>query len=100
MGDFWGWGEPPAQRVFQGITRLMNSGGEGKAIYAEAFRRIPALIDGTDPEVPHIEESLALLRQGVDWVEQGNITRTEIGSRLAHYVVPLAVAGDDDARAS
>lgn len=24
MGDFWGWGEPPAQRVFQGITLLME----------------------------------------------------------------------------
>jgi hypothetical protein len=24
MGDFWGWGEPPAQRVFQGVTHLMQ----------------------------------------------------------------------------
>ena len=24
MGDFWGWGEPPAQRLFQGITLLME----------------------------------------------------------------------------
>jgi Family of unknown function (DUF6687) len=51
MGDFWDWGETPAQRVFQGITRLMNS-GDGRAVYAAAFRRIPALIDGTDLCVP------------------------------------------------
>lgn len=40
MGDFWGWGEPPAQRVFQGVTLLMGQGGTGRAIYEEAFRRI------------------------------------------------------------
>jgi len=35
----------------------MNS-GEGKAVYDVAFRRIPALIDGTDPDVCQIDESL------------------------------------------
>ena len=99
MGDFWGWGDAPAQRVFQGVTRLMNS-GEGKAVYAEAFRRIPALIDGTDPEIPQIDASLSPLRRGVELVEQGRIVRSLLGNRLAHYIVPLAVAGDDDDRAS
>ena len=47
-----------------------------------------------------MEDSLAPLRRGVEFVEQGQITRTLIGDRLAHYFVPLAVAGDDDARAS
>ena len=100
MGDFWGWGELPAQRLFQGLTRLMNSGEEGKEIYAEAFRRIPGLIDGTDPECSQIEESLAPLQAGNELVERGRITRSLVGHRLAHYVVPLAVVGDDDARAS
>lgn len=99
MGDFWGWGEAPAQRLFQGVTRLMES-GEGQAVYAEVFRRIPALIDGTDPEVPQIKESLAPLRRGVELVEQGRIVRSLLEDRLAHYIVPLAVAGDDDDRAS
>ncbi|HVX63894.1 MAG TPA: DUF6687 family protein [Pirellulales bacterium] len=99
MGDFWGWGEPPAQRVFQGLTRLMRSGGEGRAIYAEAFRRIPALIDGTDPETTVIEASLAPLRRGAELVEQGRIARSFLGDRLAHYIVPRDIAGDD-ARAS
>jgi hypothetical protein len=100
MGDFWGWGQLPAQRVFQGVTRLMNSGGEGRAVYDEAFRRIPALIDGSDPTVAEIDDSLMPLRRGVELVEQGRITRSLIGDRLAHYLVPLAVAGDDDVRAS
>jgi hypothetical protein len=100
MGDFWGWGEPAAQRLFQGITRLMGRGGEPQAIYAEAFRRIPALIDGTDLEVPQIEDSLAPLRQGVELVEQGRITRRPMGARFVQYIVPLTIAGDDDTRAA
>jgi len=100
MGDFWGWGDPPAQRVFQGVTLVMERGGTGQSIYAEAFRRIPALIDGTDPEVRQIEDSLAPLQRGVELVEQGKIVRSLVGSRLAQYIVPLAVAGDDDERAS
>jgi hypothetical protein len=100
LGDFWGWGELPAQRVFQGLTRLMNSGFEAKEIYAEAFRRIPALIDGTDPEVPEIEESLVPLRRGVELIEQGRVTRSLIESRLVYYLVPLDVAGDNDELAS
>jgi hypothetical protein len=99
MGDFWGWGEAPAQRVFQGITRLMNAGTEGKAVYAEAFRRVPGLIEGTDTEVVEIEESLTPLRRGVGLVERNEIRRTLLSNRLAHFVVPQAVAGDDDAKA-
>lgn len=100
MGDFWGWGEPPAQRVFQCVTRLMQQGGDPQAIYAEAFLRIPGLIDGSDPEVPQIEDSLAPLREGVELIKSGKIVRREIDPRLTQYVIPLAIAGDDDARSS
>ncbi|MCO6455522.1 MAG: hypothetical protein J5I93_09515 [Pirellulaceae bacterium] len=100
MGDFWGWGEPPAQRVFQGVTHLMQRGGDPQAVYAEAFRRIPGLIDGSDSNVAQMEHSLAALREGVELVQQGRIVRREIDARLTQYVIPLPVAGDDDARAS
>jgi hypothetical protein len=100
MGDFWGWGEPVSQRLFQGITLLMERGGQPQAVYTEAFGRIPALIDGSDPEIPHIEESLAPLGQGVAFVEQGKITRRQRNACFVQYAVPLAVAGDDDARAA
>lgn len=100
MGDFWGWGEPPAQRVFQGLTHLMQTGAEPKAVYEEAFRRIPGLIDGSDPDVAVIEESLRPLRQQVELVEQGKITRTQHNERFTQYDVPVSIAGDDDERAS
>lgn len=100
MGDFWGWGEQAAQRLFQGITWLMNSGNSGREVYAEAFRRIPGLIDGSDPQSTEIDDSLVPLRDGVALVEQGQIERREIDARFVHYIVPLSVAGADDARAS
>ena len=100
IGDFWGWGEPPAQRIFQGITRLMNASGDGRNVYEEAFRRIPALIDGTDADALEIDQSLLPLRRSVELIEREQIKRRLIGERLAHYVVPLDVAGDDDNRAA
>jgi hypothetical protein len=103
MGDFWSWGEPAAQRLFQGLTRLMNRRvGEGRSIqstYEEAFRRIPALVDGSDSESTEIDESLEPLRQGVRLVAEGAIRRTECGARFAQYVIPAAVAGDAIERA-
>jgi hypothetical protein len=100
MGDFWGWGEPPAQRVFQALTFAMRRGGRPRDVYAQAFRRIPALIEGNDAELPEIDRSLIPLRRGVELVEQGHIARRELARRFAHYVVPNSVAGGDDERAA
>jgi hypothetical protein len=100
IGDFWGWGEPPAQRLFQGVTHLMQKGGEPQSIYQEAFRRISGLIEGSDPQVAEIEKSLTPLRDGIELVEQGRIARRQLDAHFVHYIVPLAVAADDDTRAS
>src|SRR5690606_36756235 len=90
MCDFWAWGEPRAQRVFQGITHLMQQGGDPQTIYAEAFRRIPGLIDGSDSQVAEIDDSMAPLRGGVELIRQYRIVRREIDARLAQYLIPLA----------
>lgn len=100
MGDFWGWGELPSQRLFQGLTRIMGSESEGRAVYDEAFQRIPHFIDGTDRDIDEIDRSLNPLRRGVELVETRRIRRSEIDPRLSHYVIPLNVAGDDDGLAS
>jgi hypothetical protein len=94
MGDFWGWGAPPAQRLFQGLTVLMD--GSPAEVYEEAFRRIPGLIDGSDAQVEEIDLSLAPFNLGVKLVERGRIVRREIDARLTQYIVPLDVAGEDD----
>lgn len=99
MGDFWGWGEAPAQRVFQGLTKLMRSGKPSREIYAEAFRRIPGLIDGDDPQTSEIDASLAPLRYALESEESGRIVRHPLSARFTQYVLPLAIAGNDDERA-
>jgi hypothetical protein len=96
MGDFWGWGEPAAQRLFQGLTYLMEENRSPRETYHEAFRRIPGLIEGSDEESSHIEDSLAPLRRQVELVELGRISRVLRTDRLAQYIVPLDSAGDDE----
>jgi hypothetical protein len=103
MGDFWGWGEDAAQRLFQGLTLMMDAGRERgddvRKIYEDAFARIPGLIEGSDPRTEAIEQSLAPLNRGMKRVEQRKIRRSLIGERLAHYIIPLDVAGDDECAA-
>lgn len=103
MGDFWSWGPPAAQRVFQGVTRLMDAlreqGVDYRTIYEQAFTRIPGLTDGSDSETAAIEVSLERLRLQAMLVEQRLIARVQHGERFAAYVVPLPFAGEDDARA-
>jgi hypothetical protein len=103
MGDFWGWGSPPAQRLFQGLTRMMNersaAGIPTHSIYDEAFRRIPSLLDGTDPECADIEASLAPLQQNVQWVESGTVRRLPIAERFSQYVIPSSIVAGDWERA-
>jgi hypothetical protein len=104
MGDFWGWGELPAQRVFQGVTRLMNraqsASRDTQTVYAEALDAIPALIGGTHPELAEVDQSLEPLRRGCDWVDRGIITRRETTARLTQYIVPQSIADDDMSRAT
>lgn len=109
MGDFRGWGEPAAQRVFQGVTWLMNEakekGGDQQAVYEAAFAAIPRLVDGFHSEagselIARIERSLEPLRQACAWVESGAIRRRPLGDRLTQYVVPREVARDDVLRAT
>ena len=64
IGDFWGWGEQSAQRLFQGITRLMRKDIDPRQVYEEAFQRIPGLIDGTDPETADINALVPWSRTG------------------------------------
>jgi hypothetical protein len=102
MGDFWGWGDSAAQRVFQGITRVMDrlSDGDRRAVYLESFRRIPAFIDGTDAEAADLDASLEPLRRGIELVTRQEIRRSQIAERLALYELPRVIAGDDDTRAA
>jgi hypothetical protein len=97
MGDFWGWGDATAQRLFQGLTWLMNartaSGASVQSIYEEALPAVRELIEGTFPESRAIDESLAPLRRAVELVEQGTIRRVPHNAHFTQYVIPAEVVG-------
>ena len=95
IGDFWGWGEKSAQRLFQGITRRMRKDVDPRQVYEEAFQHIPGPIDGTDPETADIDASLVPLSRGVELVESGLIVRREVSSRFTQYIVPASLANND-----
>jgi hypothetical protein len=103
MGDFWAWGEPPAQAVFQSLTLLIRRLGaeqlDAHAIYQRAFDHVTALLDGRADAA--VEPGLAALNESVGLIAGGDVARAVVGERLARYAIPrkLAGAGDDLARA-
>jgi hypothetical protein len=101
MGDFWAWGEPPAQALFQTLTLLIRTLKAEKvdegALYARCFDHVFAFLSGesrfpVDPSLGHLSDSSAL-------VERGDVAREVLGERFAQYVIPRRLWGEDLARA-
>lgn len=100
MGDFWGWGEPPAQALFQSLTllfrRLQAERVDATAIYERCFDHVAACLSGgslpADPGLAALHASAAL-------VERGEIVRAVVGERFAHYMIPRRHVDLDPARA-
>ncbi len=96
MGDFWGWGEQPAQVLFQGLTLLMDNlqahQVDVQEIYERCFDRARELIGNSNEDDPGIREGLAALRRSLDLVESGVIVRRGLHRRFTHFHVPCSVA--------
>jgi hypothetical protein len=101
MGDFWAWGEPPAQALFQTLTLLIRTQRAEKvdegALYERSLDHVFAFLSGdsrfpVDPGLAHLSASSAL-------VERGDVAREVLGERFARYVIPRRLWGDDLARA-
>jgi hypothetical protein len=94
MGDFWGWGEPEAQHLFQALACLTATLRE-RAVdplesYTLCFERVHAALDGA--RFDECGAGLAALRDSVGCVETGEIGRTVLGDRAVHYAVPRSIA--------
>jgi Family of unknown function (DUF6687) len=101
MGDFWAWGEPPAQALFQTLTLLIGSlkaeKVDGVTLYERCFDHVFAFLSGesrfpADPGLGHLGDSVAL-------VERGDIARTVLGEHFARYVIPRRLSDEHLARA-
>jgi hypothetical protein len=102
IGDFWAWGERPAQVLFQGLTLLTAAApahDEVPATYERCFARIPDLLQGTDPLLPEIESGIAALHRSLDLIETGRVRRHEYHDRFTAYELPADVCGGDLERA-
>jgi len=96
MGDFMGWGELPAQRLYQGLgavkSRLAGEGLAPQGIYERSFETVEALLEGGGEADEAVRAGLAALRESVRLVEAGEIERRLPHERLAVYVIPARLA--------
>jgi hypothetical protein len=101
MGDFWAWGEPPAQALFQTLTllirKLQSEKTDANALYQRCFDHVFAFLSGesllpTEPGLCALSDSVAL-------VEHGDIARRVHDEHFAHYMIPRRLSGGDLPRA-
>ena len=103
MGDFWAWGERPAQALFQSLTvlirKLQSEKADANALYLQCFDRVFSVLAGESAF--HTEPGLTALSDSVQLVERGDVARKVLGERFAHYVIPRRLAaGAASARAA
>ncbi|MBA4495658.1 DUF6687 family protein [Paenactinomyces guangxiensis] len=91
MGDFWAWGSEPAQRLFQGLTLLMNDlrsqDTDIQTIYEKCFQKAMELIEG-NTEDERILKGIRALQDSLHKVESGEIERKVYHNRFVHYHIP------------
>lgn len=101
MGDFWGWGDPPAQTLFQTLSllirRLQWEKADATALYRRCFDHVFSVLSGEWSF--HEDPGVTLLRESVALVERGDVARKVVGDRFAHYVMPRRLVGGDLPRA-
>ena len=93
MGDFWAWGEPRAQALFQTLTvlirKLQAEQCDANALYQQCFDHVAAFLSRESEEA-----GLEPLRESVVLVERGDVARTVVGERFARYVIPRRLVAD------
>lgn len=98
MGDFWGYGERPAQILFQGLTMFMDQlradQEDIRTIYERCFEKVFQLIERPE-EAIETTAGLAALQASLARVESGEIERTPVSERLVHYHLPHALVLQD-----
>jgi hypothetical protein len=101
MGDFWAWGDAPAQALFDGLTTWLGTQSEAIERATEVAERglaqIHALLNGEAGEPD--SAGLSALRRSVALIDTGEILRRQVASRLTHYVIPARLAEHDLAHA-
>lgn len=101
MGDFWAWGDEPAQALFDGLTAWLAAQPEAIEAATEVAERglaqVHALLTGeaAQPDSP----GRAALRRSVALIEDGEVPRRLVAPRLVSYTIPARLAAPDLKRA-
>src|SRR5215470_7122354 len=78
MGDFWGWGEPPAQALFQSLALLMQrlaaANVDAQERYSRCFEEVLAALAGRVERA--CGDGLAALTNSIGLIERGDVLRT------------------------
>jgi hypothetical protein len=94
MGDFWGWGEPEAQHLFQAlacqIATLRERAVDPLEMYTLCYERVHAALGGA--RFDECGEGLTALHDSVRCVETGAIARTVLDAHVVHYAMPRSLA--------
>jgi hypothetical protein len=97
MGDFWAWGERPAQALFQTLTvlirKLQSEKADANALYLRCFDHVFAVLSGEWAFHAEPEPGLTALSDSMQLVERVDVARKVLGEHFAHYVIPRRLAG-------
>ncbi|HEY6513347.1 MAG TPA: DUF6687 family protein [Burkholderiaceae bacterium] len=100
MGDFQGWGEMPAQRLYQALVLQLHDPAHAQADPLErcerAFALVHAALEGAP--LPQADAGIAALQRSLALLQSDQIERTALGERAVHFRFPAHVAASDLAR--
>jgi hypothetical protein len=88
MADFFCWGEPPAQELYQGLSLfLAEARGDPSLIAVRAVEKTRSLLaPGARPE---LAAGLKVLQRGARMIDNGDVRRRTWGARFVHYEIPF-----------
>jgi uncharacterized protein DUF6687 len=93
MGDFFGWGDPPAQELYQGLALHLADlpGLDPVLAAARAIERARSLLI----PAPRAEllPGLRALQLSARLIDRGDVRRRAWGARFVQYEVPLELFG-------
>ncbi|MCW5631840.1 MAG: hypothetical protein KIT17_00745 [Rubrivivax sp.] len=101
IGDFHGWGEAPAQVLYEALVHEMQRGAaeglDDNERVARCFARIDAVLAGAP--APEARAGVATMQMALALLEGGAVRRHVRGERFVQFVVPAVLAEADLARA-
>lgn len=93
MGDFFNYAPEASQRLFQGLTLLMNRLSRDKEnpqfIYQCCIEEARRILRGEGSPNEAIEDGVAALKASIEKIESGLIERRLVHERFVSYMIPM-----------